>query len=73
VAVNSLLSNFGSDRVKIKSFICQAEEKAGNANPAVKTEAINFYKEAFKWLQDAIMPLVQKLKKQQVDDLEKYF
>ena len=34
---------------------------------------MNFYKECFRWLGDGLKPLLEKLKKQQVEELEKAF
>ena len=34
---------------------------------------MNFYKEAYRWIKDALKPMLEKLKKAQVDELEKAF
>lgn len=72
-AVNSLMSNFGMQRVPFKPFIAVIEKCASVSNPAVRSEALNFYKECFKWGREAFLPLVDKLKKAQQDELKKAF
>jgi len=62
VALNSWLAGFGSSKVKLKPFLQQVEALAASTNPQVRTEAINFYKEAFKWMKDGIRPLISNLK-----------
>jgi hypothetical protein len=39
---------------------------ANSSNPGVRGEAMSFYKECYKWLGDALKPLIQSLKKQQL-------
>ena len=48
---------------------------AGSTVPATKNEALNFYRECFRWLGDGplILNIVKNLKKVQQDDLEKDF
>jgi len=47
----------------VKPFLPVVETLANSTNPQVRTEAMNFYKEAFKWLRDALKPVIQNLKK----------
>jgi hypothetical protein len=39
------------------------EAAAGSSVPATRGEAMNFYKEAYKWLGDGLKPLLANLKK----------
>lgn len=39
----------------------------------MRNEALEFYKEVYKWIGDALKPFINKLKKAQVDELEKFF
>jgi hypothetical protein len=64
VALTSWLANYGVKKVKIKSFLPLVETAAGSSNPAIRTEAMNFYKECYKSLGDALKPLISNLKKQ---------
>ena len=57
-ALNSWLSNYGVKKIKIKSFLPIVEVLAANTNPAVRTEAMNFYKECYKYLGDGLKPLI---------------
>ena len=73
VAVNTLLAGFGPKRVKMKSYLSAMETQAGNSTPALRNEALNFYKECFRWLKDGVKQFIEPLKKQQQDELEKAF
>jgi len=53
-------------KVSPKPFLKQVEDMANSSNPAVRGEALNFYKECYKWLGDALKPLITGLKKQQL-------
>jgi len=66
VAVNAWLSAYGVAKVKIKEFLKIMETAAGSSNPAVRSEAMTFYKEAYRWTGDALKTLIAGLKKQQL-------
>lgn len=61
--MNSLLSNFGAKKVKLKPFLKIIEGNANSSNPSIRTEAMNFYKECYKFLGDGLKPLISDLKK----------
>lgn len=61
--LNSWLSNYGVKKIKIKSFLPIVEGLAASSNPGLRTEAMNFYKECYKFLGDALKPLISGLKK----------
>jgi hypothetical protein len=63
-ALASWVGNFGVKKVKIKSFLPIAENLANSPTPAIRTEVMNFYKECYKWLGEALKPLIANLKKQ---------
>lgn len=71
--INSAMSAFGVRLVPFKPFLIQMEKLAGNSNPVVRGEALNFYKEAYRWARELILPSVSKLKKPQQDELQKAF
>ena len=73
MALNSILAGFGSKRINLKAYIGAAATQASHNNPALRNEALNFYKECFKWLKDGIRPFLDGLKKQQQDELGKAF
>jgi CLASP N terminal len=73
MTINLMISSFGIKLIPYKSFIPHMEKLAGNSNPIVRSEAINFYKECYRWIRDLILPHVSKLKKAQQDELQKSF
>lgn len=72
-AVNSIMGSFGVKKLPFKPFVPAIEKHAAASNPQVRGEALNFYKECFKWVRDLIKPAVEKLKKPQQDELQKAF
>lgn len=74
-AVVDLLNTFGPKKLNfLKPFFGEVEKLAGSSNSAIRTEALNFYKEAGKWLGDVVVkPFIAGLKKAQIDELEKFF
>ena len=71
--INSIISSFGIDKFPYKDFLLIIEDFASSANPQIRGEAMNFYKEIHKWVKDEIMPALEKLKKGQKDELFKEF
>jgi hypothetical protein len=61
--LNSWLSNFGAKKIKLKAFLKIVETNANSSNPQIRSEAMNFYKECYKWLKDGLKPLIADLKK----------
>lgn len=59
----------------LKSFLPLIEGFAGSTNPQTKGEALNFYRECYRWLGDGpnIQNIIKNLKKQQQDELEGSF
>ena len=49
------------------------ETNANSTNPAIRSEAMNFYKECYRWLGEGLLALIADLKKQQLDELTKAF
>jgi len=49
--------------VQLKPFMKLVETHANSSNPTVRNEAMNFYKECYKWLGDGLKPLIADLKK----------
>lgn len=50
-----------------------AESLIQHSNPGVRNEAIGFYKEVALWIGlDPIRPFIDKLKKQQIEEIEKH-
>ena len=72
-AINTLMNAYGIMKVPFKPFVDVVEKYAGASNPTVRGEALNFYKEAYRWVRELIKPNVEKLKKPQQDELEKAF
>lgn len=67
------LSSFGAKLVPYKPFLPTIEKLAGNSNAGIRTEVMNFYKEAYRWVRELILNSVGKLKKAQQEELQKYF
>jgi len=73
-ALAELLTNYGAKKLDyLKPFLPNIEKLAGSTVSALRTEAMNFYKEAYRFMGDAIRPFLVKLKKAQQDELEKFF
>jgi len=66
MALNSWLNSYGVKKVKVKSFLPIVETAAGSSFPAVRSEAMNFYRECYKWLGEGMKPFIANLKKQQL-------
>ena len=71
--ITSLMSTYGVKLIPFKPFLNLMEKLAGNSNASVRNEAINFYKETYRWARDLVLPSVAKLKKAQQDELQKAF
>ena len=72
--VVELLTNYGPKKLDfLKPFYSSIEKLAGSTVSSLRTEAMNFYKEAYRFMGEALKPFITKLKKQQIDELEKYF
>lgn len=63
VALNSWLSNYGAKKIKIKTFMKIVENNANSPTPALRSEAMNFYKECYKWVGKDLKTLITDLKK----------
>ena len=68
-----LLLNFGLKAFPLKKFLSPVEKLATSTNPGVRTEVMNFFTEAYKWAKEVLVPIVDKLKKAQSDELHKRF
>ena len=51
--------------MSVKPFLPIVADMANNTNAQVRVEAMNFYKECYKWLGEGLKPLIEDLKKQQ--------
>ena len=60
----SLLTTYGPKKVPLKNFLKIIEEFAGSTNPLIKTEALNFFRECYRWLGDgpSIEAIIKNLK-----------
>lgn len=52
--------------MSIKPFLPIVADLANNTNAQIRVEAMNFYKECYKWLGENLKPLITSLKKQQL-------
>jgi len=54
-------------KLKYQDYAATVNKNATSTNPAIKTAAYEFYKACYKWMGDALLPLIEdKLKKQQI-------
>ena len=72
-AVTLILKDFGPANFQVKMLLVPMEKLAASTNPAVRVEVMNFFKEAYRWLRDAIKPTIDRLKKAQQEELTKSF
>jgi cytoskeleton-associated protein 5 len=72
-SVAAVMLNFGVQYLPIKPFLAPMEKLAGSTNPQVRAEVMNFFKEAYRWIRDAINPTVEKLKPAQAKELQTAF
>lgn len=74
LALGALVAAFGPKKVKIAEYAETMLKCAQHTNPDVKKQTYAYYKAVYKWIGDAIKPqLEDKLKKTQMDDLQKLF
>ena len=50
-------------KIKVKTFITFIETAASSSNPAIRSEAMTFYKECYKAYGDGVKPLMANIKK----------
>jgi cytoskeleton-associated protein 5 len=72
-AYSSLLANFGPQYLALKTFVPLMEALASSSNAGARADAANCFKEAYRWVRDAILPAVDRLKKVQADELKRAF
>mmetsp|Transcript_38605 Transcript_38605/g.34318 ORF Transcript_38605/g.34318 Transcript_38605/m.34318 type:complete len:230 (-) Transcript_38605:169-858(-) len=63
-ALCELLVNYGAKKLDyLKPFFASIEKLAGSTSSPLRTEAMNFYKECFRHMGEALKPFLNKLKK----------
>lgn len=68
-----LIKWFGITSFPLKKLLSSIEDPISSKQSAVRSAALTFYEEWFRWIREAISPAIQKLKKPQQDELEKLF
>lgn len=58
MALHSWVGNYGVKKVKVKPFLPIIEGLSSSSNAGVRTEAMTFYKECYKWLGEGLRPLI---------------
>lgn len=71
--LSHLISLFGSFKIEYRSLITYVEKLSESTSPQMRSEVLDFYKELYKWIKDAIKPYVSRLKDSHQKDLEKAF
>lgn len=69
----SLLNTFGARVVPFNTFLPYIEKFAAGSNAGLRTEALNYFKELYKWVREIVLPSLQGLKKPQQVELQKAF
>lgn len=72
--LSELLINFGPQNLNfLKPFLNEIERIASGSITTTRNEAMNLYKEFYKWVGDAVLKtMTSKLKKSQQDELDKF-
>lgn len=68
-AFTLLLTAFGPADLPLKLWLPAVERLCGAANPTVRSDALRFLREAFRWLNDSLPPLLPHLKRDQLEEL----
>ena len=71
--ITYLISNFGSFKVDYRPLLSLVEKLTESSTPAIRNDALEVYKELYKWVREAIKPSLAKLKEVYQKDLEKAF
>ncbi len=68
-----LLNNYGPAGVEnFKPFFGEVEKLMASNVSTIRADAMNLVKEVYKWMGELIRPFIMKLKKAQIDDIEKF-
>ncbi len=68
-----LLNNYGPAGVEnFKPFFGEVEKLMASNVSTIRADAMNLVKEVYKWMGELIRPFVMKLKKAQIDEIEKF-
>jgi len=72
--VLELLKRFGARKLDyLKIFFPEISKLCESTISSVKALCMTFFKEAFKWVGDVAKTFTDKLKKQQLDELDKFY
>lgn len=69
----SLLACFGVRVVPFKLYLPYIEKFAAGSNAGLRTEALSYLKELYKWIKELVLPSLQGLKKPHQAELQKAF
>lgn len=69
----SLVQAFGVRHVPYKVFLPIIEKHACSTNASLRSEALSFFKELYKWIRELVLSSTQQLKKPQQEELQKAF
>lgn len=72
--LTTLLSKYGDPTFSVESTVETVEKLALNStNSAVRAEALNYYREAHRWVKDGLTVHIKRLKAAQQEELAKSF
>eukprot|EP00826_Nyctotherus_ovalis_P021120 TRINITY_DN16751_c0_g1_i2.p1 TRINITY_DN16751_c0_g1~~TRINITY_DN16751_c0_g1_i2.p1 ORF type:complete len:323 (+),score=85.47 TRINITY_DN16751_c0_g1_i2:174-1142(+) len=72
-ALTQLLANYGNPIFPAKEVLKPVSAQAGSTNLGVKNEAMEYLKEACRWVKEKLLPFVEGLKGVQQEELKKCF
>jgi len=72
-ALTQLLINYGNTYYPVKDSATLISVLAGSTNAQVRTEALNYLKEGYKWDKGTITKTIETLRQVQQDELKKQF
>ena len=58
LALGNWVGSYGVKKIKVKPFLPLMEELANSSNAGMRQNVMDFYKECYKWLGDALKPLI---------------
>ena len=68
-----LINNFGSFKIEYRLLLPLVEKLTESTSPTLRNDALEVYKELYRWIREAIKPNISKLKEAYQKDLEKSF
>ena len=68
-----LLNNFGNSVFPVKDIINSVASQTASTNASVRAEALNYFKEAYRWVKNGVLPAMETMRAAQQEELKKQF